>query len=109
MSGALSDIRVIDLTQMLAGPYGTMVLADHGAQVIKVEPPNGDMTRGPLGSGGQQRELGGYFQSIDRNKESVVLDLKTEGGKSALKERCTWRSPLTMRAPVPLNALAEFR
>lgn len=85
MSGALSDIRVIDLTQMLAGPYGTMVLADHGAQVIKVEPPAGDMTRGPLGSGGQQRELGGYFQSIDRNKESVVLDLKTEGGKSALK------------------------
>lgn len=85
MSGALSDIRIIDLTQMLAGPYGTMVLADHGAEVIKVEPPTGDMTRGPLGSGGQQRELGGYFQSIDRNKESVVLDLKTEGGKSALK------------------------
>ncbi|MDB5696980.1 MAG: formyl-CoA transferase [Sphingomonas bacterium] len=85
MSGALSDIRIIDLTQMLAGPYGTMVLADHGALVIKVESPQGDMTRGPNGSGGQQRELGGYFQSIDRNKESIVLDLKSEGGREALK------------------------
>jgi crotonobetainyl-CoA:carnitine CoA-transferase CaiB-like acyl-CoA transferase len=83
--GALADIRIIDLTQMMAGPYGTMVLADHGARVIKVEPPTGDVTRGPAGSGGGERALGGYFQSIDRNKESVVLDLKTEGGRAALK------------------------
>ena len=83
--GALADVRVIDLTQMLAGPYGTMMLADHGAQVIKVESPAGDMTRGSAGSGGQKRVLGGYFQSIDRNKDSVVLDLKTEGGRDAFK------------------------
>lgn len=83
--GALRDIRIIDLTQMMAGPYGTMVLADHGAQVIKVEPPTGDVTRGARGSGGGTRELGGYFQSIDRNKESVVLDLKTPKGRAALK------------------------
>lgn len=82
--GALSDIRIIDLTQMMAGPYGTMVLADHGAQVIKVEPPTGDVTRGPAGSGGGERQLGGYFQSIDRNKDSIVLDLKTAGGRAAL-------------------------
>jgi crotonobetainyl-CoA:carnitine CoA-transferase CaiB-like acyl-CoA transferase len=79
--GALSDIRVIDLTQMLAGPYATLLLADHGATVIKVESPDGDMTRGNISP--DARELPGYFQSIDRNKESVVLDLKSEGGRTA--------------------------
>ncbi|KUO53701.1 MAG: formyl-CoA transferase [Sphingomonadales bacterium BRH_c3] len=85
--GALSDIQIIDLTQMLAGPYGTMMLADHGATVIKVEPPHGDLTRpgGPFRADDTQRVLGGYFQSIDRNKLSVVLDLKTEEGREALK------------------------
>jgi crotonobetainyl-CoA:carnitine CoA-transferase CaiB-like acyl-CoA transferase len=83
--GALSDVKIIDLTQMLAGPYGTMVLADHGAQVIKVEPPEGDMTRqtGPYRADDEVRSLGGYFQSIDRNKLSVCLDLKTPEGKTA--------------------------
>lgn len=85
--GALSDIKVIDLTQMLAGPFATMMLADHGALVIKVEPPEGDMTRhgGPFRADDKQRLLGGYFQSIDRNKHSVCLDLKTELGAKALK------------------------
>ena len=85
--GALSDLRIIDLTQMLAGPYGTMMLADHGAQVIKVEPFGGDMTRGagPYRAGDARKVLGGYFQSIDRNKLSVCLDLKTEAGRAALK------------------------
>jgi len=84
--GALSDLRIIDLTQMLAGPYGTMMLADHGARVIKVEPPEGDMTRrGPFLPDDSERVLGGYFQSIDRNKLSVCLDLKTEAGRAALK------------------------
>lgn len=83
--GALSDITVIDLTQMLAGPYGTMMLADHGARVIKVESPSGDMTRDPAEADGSGNRLGGYFQSIDRNKDSVVLDLKTPGGRDAFK------------------------
>lgn len=85
--GALRDIRIIDLTQMLAGPYGTMMLADHGAQVIKVEPLEGDMTRGagPYRADDAQKVLGGYFQSIDRNKQSVALDLKSEAGRAALK------------------------
>jgi crotonobetainyl-CoA:carnitine CoA-transferase CaiB-like acyl-CoA transferase len=81
--GALSDLTIIDLTQMLAGPYATMLFADQGARVIKVEPPSGDMTRGH--AVGQGLTLGGYFQSIDRNKDSVVLDLKTEGGREAFK------------------------
>ena len=85
--GALSDIRIIDLTQMLAGPYGTMVLADHGAEVIKVEPPEGDVTRaaGPFRDGDNAQALGGYFQSVDRNKRSICLDLKTEDGKRVFK------------------------
>ncbi len=86
--GALSDITILDLTQMLAGPYGTMILADHGAQVIKVEGPDGDITRsaGPYREGDNVRALGGYFQSVDRNKRSICLDLKTEEGKRIFKE-----------------------
>jgi crotonobetainyl-CoA:carnitine CoA-transferase CaiB-like acyl-CoA transferase len=84
--GALRDLRIIDLTQMLAGPYGTMMLADHGAEVIKVEPLEGDMTRrgGPFRDTDTQKILGAYFQSIDRNKKSVCLDLKTPEGRHAL-------------------------
>ncbi|MEM9725168.1 MAG: CoA transferase [Pseudomonadota bacterium] len=83
--GALSDIRILDLTQMLAGPFGTMMLADHGAEVIKIESPKGDMTRagGPFPAEDQTRTHGGYFQSVNRNKKSVVLDLKTEAGRAA--------------------------
>jgi crotonobetainyl-CoA:carnitine CoA-transferase CaiB-like acyl-CoA transferase len=85
--GALRDLRIIDLTQMLAGPYGTMMLADHGAEVIKVESISGDMTRGagPYRPDDARKVLGGYFQSIDRNKKSVCLDLKTDAGRAALK------------------------
>ncbi|MDB5828455.1 MAG: Formyl-CoA transferase, partial [Variovorax sp.] len=88
-AGALEGLVVLDLTQMLAGPYATMMLADQGARVIKIEPPGGDLTRrtGPhldgalkIGEGG----FGGYFASINRNKESVVLDLKKPAGKAAL-------------------------
>ena len=87
--GALDGLVVIDLTQMLAGPYATMMLADQGARVIKVEPPGGENTRraGPRGVGALDKEQGGYgayFASVNRNKESVVIDLKTSEGKDAL-------------------------
>src|SRR5258708_39211460 len=80
--GALRDIRIIDLTQMLAGPYGTMVLADHGAEVIKIEGLDGDVTRsaGPYRDGDNDQALGGYFQSVGRNKRRGCLGLKAEGG-----------------------------
>jgi crotonobetainyl-CoA:carnitine CoA-transferase CaiB-like acyl-CoA transferase len=86
--GTLSDVRIIDLTQMLAGPYGTMMLADHGADVIKVESPAGDMTRpnGPWHDDDISRTHGGYFQSVNRNKKSIVLDLKSAKGRDALLE-----------------------
>jgi len=88
--GALEGLRVIDLTMMLAGPYASMMLADQGADVIKVEPPGGDSTRriGPFLPGGltqDQGGYGGYFASINRNKRSVVLDLKSASGLAALK------------------------
>ena len=76
--GALAGVRVLDLTQALAGPYCTMLLADLGADVIKIEPPSGDMTRfpGPFTDEDGERAYGGYFASINRGKRSVVLDLK---------------------------------
>ena len=76
--GPLVGVRVLDLTQALAGPYCTMLLADLGADVIKIEPPTGDMTRagGPFTAEDGERAYGGYFASINRGKRSIVLDLK---------------------------------
>lgn len=85
--GALKDLRVIDLTTMLAGPYCTQILADHGANVIKIETLLGDNTRrmGPYTDDDECREFGGYFQSVNRNKLSIAIDLKTVEGKQALR------------------------
>ena len=84
--GPLTDVRVIDLTQALAGPYCTMLLADLGADVVKVEPPKGDFTRygGPFTKGDQERTCGGFFSSVNRSKRSVVLDLKQADGRETL-------------------------
>ncbi len=86
MSGSLAGTRVIDLTQMLAGPYCTMMLADQGAEVIKIEPVAGDPTRsfGPFQEGDTHRYYGGYFQSTNRNKLSIAIDLKSPEGKELL-------------------------
>jgi crotonobetainyl-CoA:carnitine CoA-transferase CaiB-like acyl-CoA transferase len=85
-SGALANIRVIDLTQVLAGPFCTQVLADHGAEVIKVEPPQGDETRrnGPYRTDDTLRAHGGYYASVNRNKRGIVIDLKSAAGKEVL-------------------------
>ncbi|ABM57340.1 CaiB/BaiF CoA transferase family protein [Verminephrobacter eiseniae] len=87
--GALDGLVVLDLTRMLAGPYATMMLADQGAHVIKIEPPGGDLTRrnGPHPDGALkigERGFGGYFASINRNKDSITLDLKKPAGKATL-------------------------
>ena len=76
--GPLAGVRVIDATQALAGPFCTMTLADLGADVIKVEPPGGDRTRGarPFTTEDSERSYGGYFASVNRGKRSIVLDLK---------------------------------
>uniref|UniRef100_Q46TM9 L-carnitine dehydratase/bile acid-inducible protein F n=1 Tax=Cupriavidus pinatubonensis (strain JMP 134 / LMG 1197) TaxID=264198 RepID=Q46TM9_CUPPJ len=86
-AGALAGLRVIDLTQMLAGPFCTQILADHGADVIKVEAMTGDGTRvtGPFCPDDALRDFGGYFQSVNRNKRSIALDLKTSAGREILR------------------------
>ncbi|MFB6154630.1 MAG: succinyl-CoA:mesaconate CoA-transferase [Haloferacaceae archaeon] len=76
--GALSDLRVLDLTQVLAGPYCTMLLSDLGADVVKVERPGGDLIRpNPpfVGDDPGDEPYGGYFQSVNRGKRSLELDL----------------------------------
>ena len=85
-TGPLSDVRIIDLTQALAGPFCTMLLADLGAEVIKIEPPGGDLSRGmgPHPSDRDGCDYGGYFASVNRNKRGVVLDIKTDAGREAI-------------------------
>lgn len=77
-AGALEGLKVLDFTQMLAGPYCTQLLADQGAEVYKIEPLTGDNTRrvGPFHPDDKLRAFGGYFQSANRNKLSLALDLK---------------------------------
>lgn len=82
----LADIRVVDLSRALAGPYATMMLADAGADVVKVEPPGGDDSRGwlPYVDRNGHRESA-YYMSANRNKRSVVLDLKSDDGADRLR------------------------
>src|SRR5437867_4266498 len=80
--GALTGLRVIDLTQVMAGPFCTMLLADFGADVMKIEPPNGDSTRTMPGAVGTDTPS---FNAVNRGKRSVVLNLKTEEGVKAVK------------------------
>lgn len=85
MAGPLEGIRVIDLTRILAGPYCAMMLGDMGAEIIKIENPDGgDDTRswGPPFLNG----VSAYFLSINRNKKSLTLNLKDERGKAILRD-----------------------
>jgi len=87
--GPLAGIRVVDCSTVLAGPYCTMLLADLGADVVKVEPPEGDGTRGwgpPwVGDEAAGTRTAAYFQAVNRNKRSLRLDLKTEAGREVLR------------------------
>src|SRR3954470_8545066 len=77
---ALQDVTVLDLSHALAGPFATTMLADYGAEVIKIEPPEGEMSRswGPPFYGDETA----YFVNLNRNKKSVAIDLKHPDGKA---------------------------
>ncbi len=87
-TGILNGIRVLDLSRMLSGPYATMLLADHGAEVIKVENAEGDSSRrsGPFKDTDTKKEWSGYFISLNRNKRSICLNLKKENDVDFLKK-----------------------
>jgi formyl-CoA transferase len=80
--GALAGLKIVDLSRILAGPFCTQMLGDHGAEVIKVEPPDGDGTRswGPPFKDGQSA----YFSGVNRNKESLALNLRGKDGHAVL-------------------------
>jgi crotonobetainyl-CoA:carnitine CoA-transferase CaiB-like acyl-CoA transferase len=82
-SPLLDGVRILDLSTMIAGPYGSMLLADMGAEVIKIEPPHGDSLRL---SPPQKDGLSLLFAGVNRNKRSVAIDLQTEGGRELFLE-----------------------
>src|SRR4051812_44362798 len=83
----LIGVRVLDCSTVLAGPYCTMVLSDLGADVIKVEPPEGDATRawGPPWVGNGPTRTAAYYLAVNRNKRSIALDLRTADGADVLR------------------------
>ena len=81
MAGALEGIQILDLTSVGFGPYACQILGDYGAEVIKIEAPEGDITRGiaPF----KNKGMGHFFINANRNKRSLILDLKNKKGKAA--------------------------
>src|SRR3972149_12210645 len=82
MAGPLNGVRVLALEQVLAGPYGSMVLGDLGAEIIKIEPPTGERIREANPPPSHKGEPA-YFIAFNRNKKSLVLDLMTASGLEA--------------------------
>ncbi|MDG0971112.1 MAG: CoA transferase [Porticoccaceae bacterium] len=91
MKQALTGVRVLDLTHMLSGPYGSMILADLGAETIKVEPCHGEGTRKLLATDPKNSldGMGAYYITLNRNKKSVAVDLKTAQGLALFKSLVT--------------------
>lgn len=86
-AGAIAGLRVIDLTRVLGGPYCTMILSDHGADVIKVEPPQGDEVRDwgpPFQDQPEGTRDASYFIGVNRNKRAIALDLAAPKGREVL-------------------------
>jgi crotonobetainyl-CoA:carnitine CoA-transferase CaiB-like acyl-CoA transferase len=85
-AGPLAGVRIIDMTTVVMGPYATAILADYGADVVKVEPPSGDIMR--YGGFMKNPGMGAVFLQLNRNKRSIVLDVKQEAGRAALLRLC---------------------
>ncbi len=113
-SGPLSGIRILDLTSVLSGPYATRLLADMGAEVIKIEAPEGDHKRGvqPLRDG-----FSAPFAQVGCGKKSVVLDLKSEAGQKAAFDLCVhsdvvvenWRPGVAKRLGLDYETLRSSK
>lgn len=83
-SGSLAGVTVVDLSRVLGGPYATQILGDHGARVLKVEPPQGDETRG-WGPPFYRDGVAWYYAGVNRNKEVRTLDLRWDEGRAELR------------------------
>jgi len=101
----LAGVRVLDCSRVLAGPFATMLLADLGADVVKLEPPDGDESRGwgPPFWGDPADRVSAYFASVNRNKRSIVVDLRTDGGRDLL-DLLASRSDLLVHNARPSSA-----
>jgi crotonobetainyl-CoA:carnitine CoA-transferase CaiB-like acyl-CoA transferase len=86
MAGPLSGVRIVDMTSVLMGPYATQILGDLGADVVKVESPDGDLVRG-IGPMRHER-MGAVFLNANRSKRSIAIDLKQPAGREVLLELC---------------------
>jgi crotonobetainyl-CoA:carnitine CoA-transferase CaiB-like acyl-CoA transferase len=88
MNKPLAGVRILDLTHMLSGPYGAMILADLGADTIKIEPLHGEGTRKLLARDPDNSldGMGAYYITLNRNKRSVAIDLKSEGGRRVFQD-----------------------
>ena len=83
----LKGLRVLDLSSMIAGPHAAQILADYGADVIKVEPPEGDLMRRGIGAA-RSADMGPLYLQLNRNKRAIVLDLKQPAARKVLLHLC---------------------
>lgn len=86
-SGSLAGVKIVDLSRVLAGPYATQILGDHGADIVKVEPPLGDETREwgpPFRDDANERGPSAYYVNINRNKRGIALDLNTPEAREVI-------------------------
>lgn len=97
----LSDIRVVDLCTVFAGPFTAMLMADQGADVVKIEAPDGDTSRGfASGNSIESTDLSLSFLTFNRNKRSVTFDITTPEGKEAAYRLCQWADVLIINTRV---------
>lgn len=101
----LEGLRVLDASRVLAGPFATMLLADLGADVVKLEPPGGDESRGwgPPFWGDPAEQMSAYFSAVNRNKRSIAVELRTDGGRAVL-DRLADRADLLVHNARPSSA-----
>jgi len=108
MAGALDGLRVLEVGELVSAPYATKLLADLGADVVKIEPPAGDRARqrGPFPGGMPHPEKSGLFLYLNTNKRGIVLDLTTPAGRAAL-ERLAERADLLVHNVHPRDMAAS--